>query len=213
MVLVVKRLENNMQRLIEYIKNINIKQIFVVSLASCLLIVTTACSQGDVAQGGTGSRGTSKTYQGDLRDTYDDYDANQNYEGGMNGYDDDRRYDSGTAAKAKSLVDTAKRRQADDLGEFVDNVGDRAINEKTTDRALGKFSDKLERNKDKAETYIDNKSDKLQRNLEKASGGAKDVFEGAVDTAGDAIDDAAKASRKTTKNIKGNFEDLGEDLS
>lgn len=194
-----------MQDTVKSIKNIKIKQIFAALLVGCLLMVTTACSQGTVAQSG---RETAKTYQGTPRDTYDNYDANQGFEGGMNGYDDDRRYDSGTAAKAKGLVDTARNRQADNLGEFVDNVGDRAINEKTTERALGRLDDKLDRNKDKAAEYIDNKSDKLQRNLEKVPSGAKNVFEGAADTAQDALEDATNAAQKNAQRIKGNFEDL-----
>ena len=198
-----------MRKVIQAIKSIKIRQILTVFLAGCLLVISTACSQSGVASNdGLTKRETSRTYQGEARDTYDNYDANQNYEGGMNGFKDDRRYDAGTAAKSKALVDTAKRRQADDLGDFADNVKDRAINGKTTDRALGKFSDKLERNKDKALDYVDNKSDKLQRNLGKVPDGARNVFDEATDTAQDALNDAGKATRKNTKNIKGNFEDL-----
>ena len=192
-----------MFKLIKRIKNINIKQVFAALIIGCLLVGTTACSQGTVAE----EAPTSQMSRG-----YDKYDANQEYKGGMNGYDDDRRYDAETTAKTKGLIDTAKNRKADNLGEFVDNVGDRAINEKTTERALGKFSDKLERNKDKAAKYVDNKSDKLERNLEKVPGGAKRVFDNATDTAQDAIDDAAKATKKTAKEIKGNFKDLDVDL-
>jgi len=188
-----------MEKLIKSIKNIKIKQVFAALTISCLLLVTTtACSQSPTTEADA-----TQTSRG-----YDKYDANQEYKGGMNGYDDDNRYDGETAGKVKGLIDTANKRKADSLGEFVDNVGDRAINEETTERALGKFSDKLERNKDKAEQYIDNKSDKLERNLEKAPNQAKRVFEGAKDTAEDALEDATKASKKTAKEIKGNFEDL-----
>ena len=189
-----------MKKIIKSIKKFKIKQVFAALLVGCLLVVTPACSQNTVATEPPSADGAPRGY--------DKYDANQEYKGGINGYDDDRRYDGGTSSKVKELLDTANKRKADNLGEFVDNVGDRAINEKTTERALGKFSDKLERNKDKAAKYIDNKSDKLENNLEKVPGGAKRVFEGAKDTAEDAIEDATKATKKTTKEIKGNFEDL-----
>lgn len=205
-----------MRNLIKAVKSINIKQILTVFIAGCLIFVSTACNQDSVArvetEGQSAKRETARTYQGNPRDTYDKYDANQDYKESFNGYDDDRRYDAETAAKAQTLIDTAKRRKADNVGEFVDNVGDRAINEKTTKRALGKFSDKLERNQDKAAEYIDNKSNKLQRNLGKVPEGAADVFDEATDTAKGAIKDAKKATKKTSKNIKDNFEDLDVDV-
>ena len=66
----------------------------------------------------------------------------------------------------------------------------------------------LERNKEKASEYIDNKSTKLKRNLERVPGETKEVVDEAVDTAQDAAQDATRATKKTTKNIKENFEDL-----
>ena len=201
-----------MNNLIKAIKSINIKQILTVLLAGCLVFISTACSQNDAASLGQTGRETAKTYQKTPRDTYDNYDANQGYEGGMNGYNDDRRYDAKTAAKSKALVDTARSRKADDLEDFADNIGDRAINGKTTKRALGKASNRLEDNLDDAAEYVDNKSSKLKRNLKQVPGGAKDVANEAADTAKGAVKDATKASKKTAKNIKDNFEDLDVDL-
>ena len=187
-----------MKTIIKSIKNINVKQVFAALLVSCLLVVTTACSQSPTTQADA-----TQTSRG-----YDKYDANQDYEGGMNGYDDDRRYDAESTGKIKALIDTANQRKADNLGEFADNVGDRAINGKTAERALGKFGDKLERNKDKAAEYIDNKSDKLENNLEKVPGGARRLFNNATDTAENAVEDATQATKKAAKEVKGNFEDL-----
>ena len=206
-----------MKNIIQFIKSINIKQVITVFLVGCLVFVSTACNRGTVAQAEgsptSATRQTARTYKGNPRDTYDEYDANQNYKDSFNGYDDDRRYDSEAAAKAQTLVDTAKRRKADNLGEYVDNVGERSVlDPETNERALGKFSNKVEKNIDDAGDYIDNKSDKLQRNLKRVPGGAKDVFEGAVDTAEDAAEDATKATKKTAKNIKSNFKDVEVDL-
>ena len=201
-----------MQKLIRIIKSIEIKRVLTVFLVSGLLLVGTACSKDNVAQ--AGGQGYTETAKRAMSDTYDDYDANQNFKGGMNGYNDDRRYDAETAAKAKGLVDTAKNRKADSLGEFTENVLDRSVlNEDVNEKATKAFSNKLERNKEKAANYIDDKSENLKRNLKQVPGGAKDVFEGAVDTAQDAAQDAAKATKKTSKNLKNNFEELGDDLS
>lgn len=197
-----------MQRLITIIKSIKPKQLLTVFLAGCLLTISTACNQGTNLTQADRQKATEMSKRA-MSDTYDNYDANQDFKGGMNGYNDDRRYDGKAAAKAKTLVDTAERRQADDLGEFTDNVLERSVlNEDVNEKATKAFSRKVERNKDKASEYVDNKSDKLKRNLEKVPGGAKEAFDEATDTAEGALNDAAKATRKTTKNIKGNFEDL-----
>ena len=196
-----------MQTIIRFVKSVKIKQVLTVFLVSSLLLVGTACNNDNVAQ--AGGREYTETSKRAMSDTYDDYDANQDFKGGINGYNDDRRYDSGTAAKAKELLDTAKSRKADDLGEFTDNVLERSVlNEDVNEKATRAFSNKVERNKDKALNYVDDKSDKLGRNLKRLPGETKEVFEGAVDTAEDAAQDASKATKTTAKNIKGNFEDL-----
>ena len=197
----------SIKNIIQAIKSINIRQILTVFLAGCLLVVSTACSKGSVAQAGSKAGMEASRL---ASDTYDKYDAKEAPKGGMNKYNDDRRYDSKAAAKAKTLVDTAKRRQADNMGEFTDNVLERSVgNEGVNERATESFSRKLERNKDKAANYVDNKSDKLGRNLEKVPGGVKNVVKGAADTAQNAVEDASRATKKTSRNIKNNFEDLG----
>lgn len=196
-----------MKKLIKIIRSVKLKQILTVFLAGALLAISTACSDGNVAQ--AGGKAYTETAKRAMSDTYDDYDANQSFKGGINGYNDDRRYDSGTAAKAKTLIDTAKRRQADDLGEFTDNVLERSVlNEDVNEKATKAFSRKVENNKDKAAEYVDDKSDKLKRNLERVPSQTKKVLDEAADTAQNAAEDASRATQKTTKNIKGNFEDL-----
>ena len=196
-----------MQSLIQTIKSINIRQILTVFLAGCLLIISTACSQGNVAQ--AGGKAYTETAKRAMSDTYDDYDANQGFKGGMNGYNDDRRYNAETAAKAKALVDTARQRKADDLGEFTDNVLERSvINGDVNEKATKAFTNKLENNKDKAANYIQDKSENLKDNLSKVPGATKEVVKEAANTAQDAVEDATRATSKTAKEIKGNFEDL-----
>jgi hypothetical protein len=194
-----------MRKLIQFIKSIRIKQILTVFMVGCLLAVSTACSQDTVAK--TGKNVMSKDYdRGAASNTYDKYDANQEYKGGMNSYNDDRRYDAGTAAKAKTLVDTAKRRQVDNVGDYVDNVTDRVkSNAKEAKREVPRT---LKDNQEDAVDYVQNKSDKLKRNLSKVPGGVKDVVDEATEPARDALNDAERATKNTAKDIKGNFQDL-----
>ena len=196
-----------MKSILQKLVKINLRKTLTAFLVGSLLVVSTACSQSDIAQSGT--KAIADTAQKVASDDYDKYDANQSFKGGMNGYNDDRRYDAETAAKTKELIDTAKNRKADSFGELVDNIGERSVlNEDVNEKATKAFSNKLERNKDKALEYVDDKSDNLKSNLKKVPDGAQDVFEGAVDTAQDAVKDATKAAKTNAKEVKGNFKDL-----
>lgn len=193
-----------MRNIVQFIKTINIKQVLTVFMAGCLLLISTACSQDGAAKVGT----KAEEARTSMSNTYDKYDANQEYKGGMNRYNDDRRLDTdaGAASKAKTLVDTAKRRQADSFGDYVDNVTDRAKN--TVEDAKREVPRTLKDNTEDAVDYVQDKSGKLQRNLSKVPGGVKDIVDEATSPAQDTLKDASKATRKTAKDIKGNFEDL-----
>ena len=193
-----------MRKLIQSIKSLKLKQILTVFLAGSFLVISTACSDGNVAQ--AGGKAYTDNAKRAMSDTYDDYDANQSFKGGMNGYNDDRRYDGDTAAKVKALVDSAESRQEDNLGDYVKQVGDRTTNK------IDEYSDKvpqaLEDRRQEAAKDIKKRTKTLQKNLDNAPDEARKVLEGAVDTAQDAVEDATKATKKTTKQIKDNFEDL-----
>lgn len=201
-----------MRNIIQSLKSIKIKQVLTAFLVGCLLLISTACSKDNVAKTGNkaevvGKNVMSKDYdRGAASNTYDKYDANQEYKGGINSYNDDRRYDSGTAAKAKTLVDTAKRRQVDNLGDYVDNVGDRA--KSTVKEAQRETPRNLKNNTEDAVDYVQDKSGKLQRNLSKVPGGVKDVVDEATSPIQDTLNDANKVTKKAAQEIKGNFEDL-----
>nr|WP_144054229.1 hypothetical protein [Pleurocapsa sp. PCC 7319] len=104
------------------------------------MIINTACSQGNIAQ--TGGQAYTETAKRAMSDTYDDYDANQDFKGGMNGYNDDRRYDAETSAKTKALIDRAESRQNDNLGDYVEGISDR-VNDKieTAKKAFDEATD------------------------------------------------------------------------
>lgn len=198
-----------MKKLIQTIKSLKLKQILTVFLAGSLLVISTACNQATVdpdnaAQ--TGGKEYTNTAKRAGSDTYDDYDANQSFEGGMNGYSDNLRSDGETQAKVKALIDSAESRQEDNLGDYVKKVGDR-----TTDK-LDEYTDKIpqaleDRRKDAAKD-IEKRTKTLQKNLDNVPDEARKIYEGAVDTAEDAVEDATKATKKTTKQLKDNFEDL-----
>lgn len=188
-----------MRNLIQLIKSIRIKQILTVFLAGCLLVISTACSQGNLAQrGGKAYTDTAKRSMS--------VNANQDFKGGMNNYNDDPRYSAETAAKTKALVDRAKRNQKRDLSNYPENVVEGAsqkIDEITTE-----VPRTVRANTEKAANYIQDKSENLKENLSKVPGGAKQVFDEATNTAQNAIQDADRASKRTVKEVKGNFEDL-----
>ncbi|MGL5939141.1 MAG: DUF6658 family protein [Waterburya sp.] len=179
-----------MRNIIQSIKSIKIRQVLTVFLAGCLLVISTACSRGNVAQT-PGKIGTelTKTASQPTPNTYDEYDANQSYKGGMNGYNDDRRYDARTTAKTKELIDTAKSRQTGgDIGEYVEDIGDRASNQfKQATRDIPRA---IKGNTQEASEYVQDKSGNLKDNLGKLPGGAQEVFEGAKDNAKNAVKDA-----------------------
>ena len=193
-----------MQKLISIIKSIKFRQILTIFLAGCLLFVSTACGSDNVAQ--AGGQAYTDTAKRAMSDTYDDYDANQGFKGGMNGYNDDPRYNSETAAKTKALVDTSRSRQTNDLGDYVEDIGDRAQNRvKEVKREIPRT---IKENTKDAVEDIQDRSENLKDNLSKVPGGAKRVFDEATDTAQGAIEDADRAAKETAKEIKGNFEDL-----
>lgn len=187
-----------MKKVIQFFKSIKIKQVLTVLMAAFLVAVSTACNQDSVAQTGSKTGSRPDATKSAMSNTYDKYDANQDYKGGMNGYNDDRRYDydAGAAAKAKTLVDTAKRRQVDNVGDYVDNVTDRAkSNAKEAKREVPRT---LKNNQENTVDYVQNKSDKLKRNLGKVPGGVKDVVDKATEPAQNALNDA----KKTVRDIK-----------
>jgi uncharacterized protein YjbJ (UPF0337 family) len=177
-----------MRSIIQTIKSINIRQIFTVFLAGCLLVISTACTQDNAQATGKMSTETVETADRATSNTYDKYDSNQSYKGGMNGYNDDRRYDAGTAAKTKELIDTAKSRQTGDVGEYVEDISDRASNKfKKAQRDIPR---NLQGNTEKAVDYVQDKSGNLKDNLSKVPGNAQEVFDDAKGNAKNAVKDA-----------------------
>lgn len=193
-----------MSNLIAIVKSINLKRIVTVFLVGSLLVISTACSSGNIAQ--SGGKAYADAAKRATSDTYDQYDANQSYKGGMNGYNDDPRYNAKTTAKTKALIDTAKSSQQDNLGDYVNDISDRAGDQ--IQQAKRDVPRTIQSNAEEAADYLQDKSENLKDNLSKVPGGAKQVFDEAVDTAQGALNDADRASKRTVKEVKGNFQDL-----
>ncbi len=193
-----------MNKLIQIIKKIKLRQVLTVFLVGSLLVISTACSRGNMPQAG----GKADTDMGEraMSDTYDDYDANQSFQGGMNGYNDDRRYDEETAAKAQELVDRAKSRQSNTFGESVENITDST--QENIEAATREIPRKIKANTEEAVQDIQERSQTLKENISDASSEAKQKFNEATDTAQQAVEDAKQATGKTAKELQNKVEDL-----
>ena len=196
-----------MNKFIKFLKSFRLSQILTIFLAGSLLVISTACSQGNMAQ--SGGKAYTDTAKKAMSDTYDDYDANQPFVGGMNGYNDDPRYNAETQSKAKELVDTAKSRQQNNLDNYFEDISDRAQNK--IDEATDNISDipqSLQAKKDEAVENIQQRANTLKENVKNAPEQAKQVFDEATNTAQNALEDAAQATKNRTQDIKENIRDL-----
>ena len=176
-------MESTMKTLIKFIKSLRLSQALTVFLAGSLLVVSTACSQGNIAQ----------------------IDDNQSANSYIS-YTDNQRSTSETEAKAKALVDAAKSRQKDNLGDYADSITDRAQDK--IEEAKREIPQSLRARKNEAVQDIKQRTETLKDNISNTTDEAKRVFDGAVDTAQDAVDDATQAAKNTAKELKGNFQDL-----
>ena len=149
-----------MKKLIQVIKSIKLSQVLTVFLASTLLVISTACSQGNMAQ--TGGKAYTDTAKRAMSDTYDDYDADRPFVGGMNGYNDDPRYNAETEAKTKALVDGAKDRSLENIGDTAEIVSDRA-------------QETIETTKNKAQRAFNETTDKARNAVEDATRATKET--------------------------------------
>lgn len=193
-----------MNKLIQIIKNIKLKQVLTVFLAGSLLVISTACSRGNMPQ--AGGKAYTDTGKRAMSDTYDDYDANQSFQGGMNGYNDDRRYNEETAAKAQELVDTAKSRQTDNFGEYVENITDRT--QENVEAAQREIPRNLKAKTEEAVQNVKERSQTLKENVSDASSDARQALDEATDTAQQTVEDAKQATGETAKELQSKVEDL-----
>lgn len=122
------------------------------------------------------------------KQTTERYDKIQSEKGGMNNFDDvDPRRDT-NAAKAKTLIDTARRRNVESPGalesarEAISDIKDNITG--AADDAVNAVTKKADQLTDKAANAADRAGDKADRLTDKAAR--------AADKAGDRADRAAK---------------------
>jgi hypothetical protein len=193
-----------MKKLIQTIRSIELRQVLTVFLIGCLFVISTACSNGNVPQ--AGAKLDTNTTTKAMSNTYDKYDSNQPFKGGMNRYNDDPRYDTKAGADRKGLVDRAKSRQTDDVGDYFSNIGDRTSD--NIEKAKRDVPRAFEANKEDATQDFQRRTSTLKQNLKNAPNEARNVFEGAKDTAKNALDDATGAAQRNKNEIQGNIEDI-----
>ncbi len=195
-----------MKKLVRLIKSWKLSRILTVFLAASLLLIATACGQGNMAQ--SGGKAYTDTAKRAMSDTYDEYDANQSFKGGMNGYNDDPRYNAETKAKTKALVDRAKANTSKsyDLDINPERVTDKIG--KTVDNIKQDLPNAIQSRKEDAVREFQDRSSTLQKNLSNATDEATQIVDKATNNFQGAVNDAQKASQNTVKEIQSNLRDL-----
>lgn len=186
-----------MNKVIAYLKNIRWTQILTVFLAGVLVFVSSACS-------GTASAKTDAQLRKE--------GVNSAYQGGMNNYSDaDPRRDTAPAgAKAKTLIDNAKKnlnQSVDSSGELGENIRQGA--------PLGKRIERLGENVGKSTQEVTEGltkgTQKGARNIrENTQNAAEDVSKTASRSAEDAKDQAQKAARDVSQKTSRAAEDAAD---
>lgn len=161
-----------MRRIINLIRSFQLRNLLIVLLASSLLIFGTACNQGP-------STASDKTITEEINARsdrgYDALDTNQSAKGGMNNYNDDRRYDqpmeSGKTPnkRAEELINQAKSQNKSssqgNVGDFAREVGEGAA--KSVKQAQQEIPQKLGERKDELVNATQEKAANLKKNIEK----------------------------------------------
>ncbi|MGV2827467.1 hypothetical protein [Myxosarcina sp. GI1(2024)] len=175
-----------MKRIINLIRSLQLRNLLIVFLASTLLLFSTACNQGPR----TASDKTITeeiTAQSDRG--YDALDTNQSAKGGMNNYNDDRRYDqplksSGKTVneRAEELINQSKRqtqKSQDDIGDYAEEIGSGAT--KSVKRAQKEIPQKLGERKDELVNATQDKAANLKKNVERLPEETSKAFQGAME--------------------------------
>lgn len=205
-----------MKQMINWLKNISLRQILTGMMAGLLLFVGTACSNTPSVLAKTSDQ---------VREEMPSKYVNSTYEGGMNDYPDTDPRQQATnraEAKAKALRDSAERRINDDsrtypdknLGEILEEVpgqvskiGDRAENaanelgkhakaganlaEETGETAVENARNTINKGSQKAAREADKLGDKAQNTAEKASDAVKSKVKTDLDRSGKALERTA----------------------
>jgi gas vesicle protein len=163
-------------------KFFRLRQALVVVFAGFLLFTSTACAGSSVASEPGASVGTSP-YDKNTGPQRELYAPTQKPQGGMNGYNDDPKYDrKSTKAQTEKVIQKSSQHLEDRAAnpkEAVENLGDRDIPAELRDlsRDVGK---RAERMKDDVSTGTQRGMRNLKQNLEDAKDAVPDVVNEAI---------------------------------
>lgn len=194
-----------MNKLNQFFKSIQIKQIVTVFIVGVVLLISTACSSSDSAQAANSREGyfsQNRVYESQENPDYDAYDANQKKkpEAGFNQYEDDPRNDNpNVRGKAERLIQGAKANiQKSDSGkEYAEEFS-------KTGEVLGKFAkddrERFSNFKDDLAKGVEQRLDTTKSNLDKASTDIKRAGEDVSDAVDYKTDDIGKTARRTAED-------------
>lgn len=188
-----------MNKVIAWLKGIQMDRVLTVFLVGLLVFVTTACSGG----------ASAKTAD-EVREEVPGSAMTNEYKGGMNDYSDvDPRQDIKQAqTKAKALIENAQKnidqKSVDSREQYVDNL--------QSGTPLGERVQRIGENVGKAaENLKEEVSKGAQENLQKAQDVAHKGKD-AADKAGSAVQSKVKSDIKTTQQTLDKAKDAGENL-
>jgi len=185
-----------MNKVIAYLKNIRWTQILTVFLAGILVFVSTACN-------GPASAKTDAQLRKE--------GVNAAYQGGMNNYPDvDPRRDTAPAgAKAKGLVDNAKR----NLNQSVDNPGELGENIRQG-APLGKRIERLGENvSESTQELTEGVTKGTQRGARNLRENTQNATEGVSKAASRSAEDVKDQAQRTARDVSQKTSRAAEDAA
>jgi len=215
-----------MNKAISFLKRIRLAQVLVIFLTGVLLVFNTACSGAadagitptDRGVAGTDRPGVSGEGRTNGRNGYQSkiYDSVQPKEGGMNQYGDvdPRVQPAGTSAKAKALVDNAKRNvndQTNDLGTSAKRILDKgAENVRDLGDQLKSGGREL---RQQTRNNVDTARDNVRDTAKHASRNTRRAADEASDYAKDRANEATNRTQRTIDKAQNNFQDQVDDAA
>jgi len=191
-----------MNKVIAWLKGIQMDRVLTVFLVGLLLLVSTACSSG----------ASAKTAD-EVRKEVPESAVTNKYKGGMNDYSDvDPRQDIKQAqTKAKALVDNAQKnidqKSVDSTEQYVENYSGTPLGERV--RRIGEDVGKA------AQNLTGEASQGARENAQNAQDAAKDVAQKSkqtADEAGNAAQSKVKSDIRNTQRTLDKAADTGENL-
>lgn len=186
-----------MNKLIQFVKSTQLKQIIVVFLAGVVLLISTACSGSNTPTASYDANQRSETPARARNYNYDDATQtnkatkiqSQPEKGGMNLYNDDPRIDNPRVqSKTQELLQNANKsgkraNSPDNPGEFLEEQAE----------SVGQSIDRVRKN-------VSQGTEQGTRNLKSNLGQASRDVRGAAEDASDTAKDAAKSTQQAVEN-------------